>query len=365
MSSKDIKLGVSLYSYQEAIWRGDLDLSGALTAVKGCGATGVEIFGEALMPSFPYVSNEFLYEWNYWMDNLQLEPVCYEHFADRRFSPNPDEYLTDDDLFDMTLQYLRSAKKLGCSLIRLSHTGHNGKRSENFTPDPGRETINPETSERLLPYAQDLGGAMALELHAPGVLQDGGNDAFLEAIDRTGCYGGGGLMLDLSACFRDISPMLEDSYVAQGAKREIVQYMRKIDKKANTFDGNNQVDWDEVKKTILDMGGGEAELRLYERYQHGPLYARKISSPEVVEEYASKLIYVHGKMHWINDDCTSDEVDYPRVIRALAKGGYKGYISTEFEGQRSVPHTLNEIEFVRKQHILMRQCLADCAAEGL
>jgi len=242
MSSKDIKLGVSLYSYQEAIWRGDLDLSGALTAVKGCGATGVEIFGEALMPSFPYVSNEFLYEWNYWMDNLQLEPVCYEHFADRRFSPNPDEYLTDDDLFDMTLQYLRSAKKLGCSLIRLSHTGHNGKRSENFTPDPGRETINPETSERLLPYAQDLGGAMALELHAPGVLQDGGNDAFLEAIDRTGCYGGGGLMLDLSACFRDISPMLEDSYVAQGAKREIVQYMRKIDKKANTFDGNNQVD---------------------------------------------------------------------------------------------------------------------------
>ena len=61
MSSKDIKLGVSLYSYQEAIWRGDLDLEGALTAVKGCGGEGVEIFGEALCRTFPYVSNDFLY----------------------------------------------------------------------------------------------------------------------------------------------------------------------------------------------------------------------------------------------------------------------------------------------------------------
>ena len=85
MSSKDIKLGVSLYSYQEAIWRGDLDLEGALTAVKGCGGEGVEIFGEALCRSFPYVNNEFLYKWFYMLDTLQLEPVCYEHFSDRRF----------------------------------------------------------------------------------------------------------------------------------------------------------------------------------------------------------------------------------------------------------------------------------------
>ena len=365
MSSKDIKLGVSLYSYQEAIWRGDLDLEGALTAVKGCGAEGVEIFGEALMPSFPYVSNDFLYKWFYMLDNLQLEPVCYEHFADRSFSREP-KYLSDDDIFQVTMQYLRSAKKLGCKLIRLSHTGHNGKRNPNLPSDPGRETINPQTFERLLPYAQDLGVAMALELHAPGVLQDGGNDEFLEAIEKTGCYGGGGLMLDLSACFRDVSPMIAEGFVKRGAKPEIVAYMRKMDKKANTFDGNNDVDWDEVEKTIQDMGGGEVEMDLLNRmYQHGPLRDRLISSPAVVEEYASRLIYVHGKMHWINEDCTSDEVDYPRIIRALVKGGYKGYISTEFEGQRSVPHTLNEVEFVRRQHVLMRACLADCAAEGI
>ena len=43
MKEHNIKLGVSLYSYQEAIWRGDLDLEGAMTAVKGAGGAGVEV----------------------------------------------------------------------------------------------------------------------------------------------------------------------------------------------------------------------------------------------------------------------------------------------------------------------------------
>ena len=150
MSSKDIKLGVSLYSYQEAIWRGDLDLEGALTAVKGCGGEGVEIFGETLIPSFPYVSNDFLYKWFYMLDNLQLEPVCYEHFADRRFWKDPNRYLNDDEVFEVTMQYLRSAKKLGCKFIRLSHDGHNGIYDVFGAIEKSHSVVNAEVFARLL-----------------------------------------------------------------------------------------------------------------------------------------------------------------------------------------------------------------------
>lgn len=363
MSSKDIKLGVSLYSYQEAIWRGDLDLEGALTAVKGCGATGVEIFGEAIIPSFPYISDDFLYKWNYMLENLELEPVCYEHFADRQFWNDPDKYLDDDAIFDVTMQYLRSAKKLGCKFVRMSHTGHNGIWGSN---DIRHQTVNAEVFARLLPYAEELGVKMALEVHAPGLLEDGGNDDFLDAIEKTGCYEGGGLMLDLSGCFRDFSPMQAQEYVKRGANPDIIAYLRQMSRKAYTYDGNNDVDWEEVKARIIEMGAGEVELGILDMTMgHGPLTNRLISPPSVVEEYASKLIYIHGKMHRINEDCTSDEIDYHRYIKALARGGYKGYISTEFEGQRSVPHTLNEVEFVRRQHILMRECLAECEAEGI
>ncbi|NLO49501.1 MAG: TIM barrel protein [Clostridiales bacterium] len=359
-TNNPIKLGVSLYSYQEAIWRGELDLEGALTAVAGCGAEGVELFGEAFLPQFPHIPDEFLYKWHYMLDNLGLEPVCYEHFSDRRFWKDPNRFLSDDDVYNVTVGYLKSAKKLGCKFIRLSHDGHNGV----YMLGNGKHeqtVVNAQIFERLLPVAAELGVQMALEVHAPGLLDDGGNDDFLEAIERTGIRNGGGLMLDFSGCYRDMTPMQEDSYVKAGAKRDIVQYLREMSRKAYTYDGNNDVDWDEVEAKIKEMGAGSVELGILNGTgrggMSGGLRKRLTSPPSVIKEYASKLIYVHGKMHWINEDCTSDEMDYPRHLQALKDGGYKGYISSEFEGQRSVPHTLNEVEFVRRQHVLMRQCL--------
>ncbi|MBE6955262.1 MAG: sugar phosphate isomerase/epimerase [Ruminococcaceae bacterium] len=362
MKEHNIKLGVSLYSYQEAIWRGDLDLEGALTAVKGAGGAGVEIFGEALIRSFPYITDEFLYKWYYMLDNLGLEPVCYEHFADRRFSPDPAKYLTDDDLFDVTMMYLESAKKLGCKFIRLSHTGHNGMYDSG---DPGRRTVTAETFMKVLPYAEEMGVKMALEVHAPGLLEDGGNDDFLEALERTGCYGGGGLMLDFSGCFRDMSPMTEAAHIKAGAKPEIITYLREMSRKAYTFDGNNDVDWDEVEAKIKEMGASDIELNILngQGSGHGSLRNKLISPPSVVQQYASQLIYCHGKMHWINEDCTCDEMDYARYIKALVDGGFEGWICSEFEGQRSVPHTLNEVMFVNRQHQLMRKCLEEACKD--
>ncbi len=360
MSSKDMKLGISLYSYQEAIWRGDLDLQGAMTAAKGAGTDGIEFFGEALMPSFPYVSDEFLYKWNYMLDNLQLEPVCYEHFADRKFRKDPSQYLTDDDLFASTLMYLQSAKRLGCKFIRLSHDGHNGIVS--YAGGIVDTTINAPTFARLLPYAEELGVKMALEVHGPGTLDDGGNDDFVDAIEKTGCYGGGGLMLDFSSLLRDMTPIQEAAHIARGAKPEIVTYMREMSRKAFTYNGNNDVDWEEVEREILRMGGGEIELDILNAQGRGSANAvryRTVSTPNVVREYASRLIYCHAKLHWINEDCTSDEIDYPTYFRALSEGGYKGYITTEFEGQCSVPHSLNEVEFVRRHQTMMRKCLEE------
>ncbi len=355
-TNHDIKLGVSLYSYQEAFWRGDLDLEGVLTAAKGAGAEGVEIFGEAMIPGFPFVSDEFLAKWQFLLRNIGLEPVAYEHFADRRYWRDSSRYLSDDDVYDVTVQYLKTAKRLGCKFIRLSHDGHNGKWIMNADHD--HTVVNAQIFERLLPVAAEMGVRMALEVHGPGLLEDGGNDDFLEAIERTHCPEGGGLMLDLSGCFRDCSPMQAASLVKAGAKPEIIDYIRQMSRKAYTFDGNNDVDWDEVEAKIREMGASQIELTfLNGAVPFNSIRNRLISTPETIKSYASQLIYVHGKMHWINEDCTCDELDYPRYLKALQEGGYKGYISTEFEGQRSVPHTLNEVEFVRRQHKLMRKCL--------
>ena len=356
-NSKPIKLGVSLYSYQETFWRGDLDLEGALTAAKGAGAEGVEIFGEAVIPSFPHISDEFLQKWFYILDNLSLEPVCLAHFADRRYWKDESKYLSDDDVFHLTVDYLKSAKKLGCKFIRLSHDGHNGMFIMN--DKHSHTVVNAAIFERLLPVAAELGVKMALEVHAPGLLDDGGNDDFLEVLDKTGLHEGGGLMLDFSCCYRDDPKQFIDGLVARGANPDVIEYIRSMGRKAYTFDGNNDVDWDEVENKAKKMGAGDLDLAYLNNRMglYGGVRKRLVCPPDTVKKYASQLIYIHGKMHWINEDCTSDEMDYERYLKALLDGGYKGYVCTEFEGQRMVPHTLNEIEFVRRHHILMRKCL--------
>ena len=52
-------------------------------------------------------------------------------------------------------------------------------------------------------------------------------------------------------------------------------------------------------------------------------------------------------------------MDYQPIFNALKDGGYKGYVCSEFEGNRrmNVVGWVDEIEYVRKHHALMRRCL--------
>ena len=51
------------------------------------------------------------------------------------------------------------------------------------------------------------------------------------------------------------------------------------------------------------------------------------------QEFASQVVYVHGKFD-IDEDGQVDNMDYPKIFKALIDGGYKGYICSEFEGNR-------------------------------
>jgi sugar phosphate isomerase/epimerase len=82
-------------------------------------------------------------------------------------------------------------------------------------------------------------------------------------------------------------------------------------------------------------------------------------SIEKLKEYASKLVYVHGKFYDLDADGQVDNMDYPRLFKALQDGGYKGYICSEFEGNRRMNDAgwVDEVEYVRKHQVLMRKCL--------
>jgi sugar phosphate isomerase/epimerase len=220
--------------------------------------------------------------------------------------------------------------------------------------EPAHSVVNANICERLLPVCQEYDVIMALEVHGPGLLDDGGNDDFLEAVDRTGIpYAK--LMLDFSCCLRDDYPNNIKWQIAHGANPACIELVREYRRKANAYKTTDDdlivVDWEEMDGKLKALGAGPVDLAYARRGRN------KMSPPKVIKAYASRLCYVHGKVNWLNEDCTSDEMDYPLYIRALQEGGYKGYISTELEGQRVIPNTVNEVEQVRRHHILLRNCL--------
>ena len=42
-------------------------------------------------------------------------------------------------------------------------------------------------------------------------------------------------------------------------------------------------------------------------------------SLEILEQYASKLVYCHGKFYDLDQDGQVDNIDYPKVIQALKR----------------------------------------------
>jgi len=343
-TNHDIKLGVSLYSYQDNYYFHKHDLEGCIAAAAGAGAEGIEVFSDAMIPEWPYVSDAFVDKWNGWMERYGVEPVCLDHFSDRAMWKN--KQLSDDELFERSVLYIKTAKKLGCSVVRILHNEHIG-----LGISPYRLT-DVKIVERLLPVCAEYGIMMALECHAPTTIDDPIHEPYLEAAERLGLpYVG--LQADFSSYEYCISSADVGMVVRQGGTEEILNFVREKQREAY-FKGEPFI-YDEIKSTVEKMGPNDIDLQFLRRHTRrtGP------ASYEVLKKYASKLVYIHGKFYDIDEDGQVDNIDYPKVIKALADGGYKGYICSEFEGNRRMNDAgwVDEIEYVRKHQLLMRKCL--------
>ncbi|MGI6039645.1 MAG: TIM barrel protein [Clostridiales bacterium] len=349
-TNSDIKLGVSLYSYQDNYYFHKHDLEGCLAAAAGAGATGIEIFPEAMIPEWPYISDSFIDRYNGMMERYGLETVCVDHFADRAMHKN--KLLTDDELLERSIWYIKAANKLGATHIRLMHSAHLGR----LLSMPGHEPIDlvgPELAGRLLPYCQEYGIVMALECHSPTSVDDPVQQAYLEVADKMGLSEYIGLQVDFSSYEYCISTADVGMYSRQGVNRDFLELIREKQREAY-FSGKEFV-FEEVEPELRKIGFTDEDknsLRFVLRH-------RAPASYEKLKEFASQVVYVHGKFYDIDEDGQVDNMDYPKIFKALIDGGYKGYICSEFEGNRRMNDAgwCDEIEYVRKHHVLMRKCL--------
>lgn len=346
-TNHEIKLGVSLYSYQDNYYFHKHDLEGCIAAAAGSGAEGFEVFPEAMIPEWPYISDVFVDKWNGWLERYGIFCVCVDHFSDTRMWKNKN--LTDDQLFERSVMYIKAAAKLGASAIRLLHEEHLG--SVNFF-NRDYHLTNAAIAERLLPICADYNVMMALECHAPTTVDDPCHEPYLEAADRLGLpYVG--LQADFSSYEYCVSSADVGQAIRQGATAEILNFVR--DSQREAYFQGKQFFYDEIRNTVERMKPNEIDDKFIQFHTRstGP------ASYDILKEYASKLVYVHGKFYDLDKDGQVDNIDYPKVMKALKDGGYKGFICSEFEGNRRMNDAgwVDEIEYVRRHQTLMRDCL--------
>ena len=286
------RYGVSLYSYM-----GDygtvLDLESALAHVADVGATGVEILGEGHVPGYPEPSPAWIDTWFNLLEKYSLEPTNYGSWIDTRLHPG--RSMTATEGAQALQRDLKLAHRLGFSFVRPKI----GVVSSDLVPDP----IWTESVERSLDMAHELGMVICPEIHSPTPIKHPVVDDYIGLIERTRTKNFG-LLID-TGIFQDRPIPLRE-----GETRD-------------------------TRPAFLD---GIAV------------------NPADFKDIAQYVVFIQAKFHDINEQLEDQQIPWRPVLQALKDSGYTGYLSSEYEGERT---PWRAIEQVRRQHALIRSITSE------
>jgi sugar phosphate isomerase/epimerase len=73
------------------------------------------------------------------------------------------------------------------------------------------------------------------------------------------------------------------------------------------------------------------------------------------------IFHVHAKFWEITDDFQEYSIPYDEVVPVLVEGGYKGDLSSEYEGQRFTQDAFetDSCEQVRRHQVMLRRLLGE------
>ena len=166
-NSAGIKLGVSLYSYQQSRFFQELDLEAQIREVGEnlAGADGIELVDEMSL-RYPYPGDAFVYQWRGWMEHYGTVPVTMDVSMDvLQFR---DHVMSIEECGARLRHDIRLAKALGFRNVRVLST----------TPL--------DVMLAALPLAEQLDIRLGKEIHQPMPLEGRQVTEIIDFVGRTG-----------------------------------------------------------------------------------------------------------------------------------------------------------------------------------
>lgn len=348
--SYDIKRSISLYSYQDEYYDGKLDLEGCLRETAKTGATGVELLAEQMIKKFPNpIEDEaFRANWFALLDKYGLVPSCYDSFLENRIFSN--RTLSLGEQVNMMKRDIRLAHLLGFPVLRTLVS----------TPM--------DVIEGSLEYAEEMNVKIGLEVHAPFSLNSGWADGYMEMINRTGTKYFG-FVPDMGIFCKNIPDVLRDKARRQGASEECIKIVDEAYAK-RVSDGFVKIKYDldlgkanmeyrmangmkEMMEAVEKAGGSPADM-MYA----GSSFTYSWSDPQDIIDNIDYIFHTHAKFYNVHEDYTETAVAIPEVVEAFKKAGYKGFLSSEYEGGEHLRDVgVDSIEQCRRHQEALRRAI--------
>ena len=372
-----IKRGVSLYSYQQAQFFGQLDLKAQIREVGENlpGANGIELLDEQSL-RYPEPPRDFYKQWFDWLDRYETVPTTLDVFWDvLQFR---DHVMDHHEGAQRLVHDIGLANRLGFDTVRVLST-------------------HPvEVMIEALPVAEALDIRIVKEVHQPMPLDGPWVQEIAAHVERTGTKHLG-VLIDCGVFqFRPCRPLL-DWYVRRGAEPEacdlVVQLsldahagretpLSAVDMSQHTA-GNVRAEFlrflndepvaDDLRepyqlmRQLVDDGVENPGRFDYLVFAEALNFSR--TSADDLAAIAPLVYGVHGKFYEMTEvpDAPGTyqdiSIDYEALIDALAAINYDGYINSEYEGQRffqdrGVQELEDEVEQVRRHQEMLGRLTA-------
>lgn len=325
MTSK-ISRGVSLYSFQEELFLGQMTVEDCIEFASSIGAYGIEVLPEQNMPSFPNVTDAEIASWKDMLDRHGCHFTCYDMFLDTKI--RKDRLMTDEEQVESIKRDITLCNKFGIRNMRVL------------------VFVRPDILGQCVPFAEEMDVHMGVEVHAPWHLEHAWILRTIEEADRLGTKHLG-ILPDMGIFMKHYPPVQRARFERQGARPEVTQFI---------VDQHEQKVMAEytIYEVAVKLKGNPAEVRMAETLRHAP-YA----NPKRIADYVPYFRHIQAKFYEMNEDCTDPALSYDEVIPELVKAGWEGTLSSEYEGNRWIQDVedVDSREQVRRQHIMFERLL--------
>jgi hypothetical protein len=81
--------------------------------------------------------------------------------------------------------------------------------------------------------------------------------------------------------------------------------------------------------------------------------------PKRMLDHMDRIHNIHGKFYEMTEDLVEPSIPYDEIVAVLKKGGYDGYICSEYEGNRWIEdaHEVDSVEQVRRQQAMLKNLI--------